>query len=235
MSRVAACGESGRKLDYLVHRADPCGDERAGRFGLGSFERYEVSPGTITFYLGDAPYPGECITRWSAMCPAPFVWRRRSSELLPAARIAVSTRKPFDVLPHGTATHDEYNLTPPSCSIWASGSSVRGSLPRGPTTSRDSSRVPLAGHDLHETVQALFQAALATGQNPRSSSTLRSSRRSCPTSRSISRSSAWRSYRAGEYERSFLVYRATSRRHFSARRRSPVSSTIAISSCDRSK
>ena len=68
----------------------------------GSFERYEVSPGTITFYVGDAPYPGELHYTLVGYVPGTFrVAPTVVRSFYEPQRIAVSTRKTFDVLPHG--------------------------------------------------------------------------------------------------------------------------------------
>ena len=180
----------------------------------GSFERYEISPGTITFYVGDAPYPGELHYTLVGYVPgafhaAPTVVR----SFYQPQRIAVSARKTFDVLSRGTATHDEYKLTPRELFYLGKRLVGKGQFAEGADyLTRLIKQYHLQDTIYHETVQALFQAALATGQNPSIVEYFEIIKEKLPDIEidfpSILRVAL--AYRAlGEYERSFLVYRAT--------------------------
>ena len=169
VSRRHVRGTADQQLDYLVIiEPIPAGASVLADSVRGSFERYEISPGTITFYVGDAPYPGELHYTLVGYVPgafhaAPTVVR----SFYQPQRIAVSTRKIFDVLPRGTATHDEYKLTPRELFYLGKRLVGKGQFAEGADhLTRLIKQYHLQDTIYHETVQALFQAALATGQNP---------------------------------------------------------------------
>ncbi len=96
-------GTVDEQLDYLVVTEPlPAGASVLADSVRGSFERYEISAGSITFYLGDAPYPGALKYTLVGYVPgsfhaAPTVIR----SFYQPQRIAVSTAKSLDVLPKG--------------------------------------------------------------------------------------------------------------------------------------
>ena len=215
VSRRRVRGTADEQLDYLVITEPiPAGASVLADSVRGSFERYEVSPGTITFYVGDAPYPGELHYTLVGYVPGTFrVAPTVVRSFYEPQRIAVSTRKTFDVLPHGTATHDEYKLTPRELFYLGKRLVGKGQFAEGADyLTRLIKQYHLQDTIYHETVQALFQAALATGQNPSIVEYFEIIKEKLPDIEidfpSILRVAL--AYRAlGEYERSFLVYRAT--------------------------
>src|SRR5205807_3246318 len=57
--RDRVTGAKDEQLDYLVYTEPiPAGASVLTESIKGGFERYEITPGAITFYLGDRPQPG---------------------------------------------------------------------------------------------------------------------------------------------------------------------------------
>ncbi len=208
-------GTADEQLDYLVViEPIPAGASVLADSVQGTFERYEISPGSITFYLGDVTYPGALSYTLVGYAPgsfhaAPTVVR----SFYQPQRIAVSTAKAFDVLPRGTASRDEYKLTPRELFEFGKRLVAKGQFAAGAEhLTQLIKQYHLQDAAYRETVQALFKAALATGQDRAIVENFEIIKEKLPDIeidfKSILRVAlAYRSL--GEYERSFLVDRAT--------------------------
>jgi alpha-2-macroglobulin len=208
-------GTVDEQLDYLVLTEPlPAGASVLADSVHGSFERFEISAGSITFYLGDVAYPGALTYTLVGYVPgsfhaAPTVMR----SFYQPQRIAVSTAKSLDVLPKGALSRDEYKLTPRELFEFGKRLVAKGKFAEGADhLTRLLKQYHLQDAPYREAVQALFQAALATGQDQSIVENFEIIKEKLPDVEidfpSILRVAL--AYRAlGEYERSFLVYRAT--------------------------
>ncbi|MBM4091517.1 MAG: tetratricopeptide repeat protein, partial [Planctomycetes bacterium] len=102
------------QLEYLVVTDPiPCGATVIDNSVTGSFERYEIAPGSITFYVGSRQHVGTIQYRLYGYVPGAF--QAAPAVLVNAHRpdqFAVSERKQLTILPPGQETRDEYRLTP---------------------------------------------------------------------------------------------------------------------------
>jgi hypothetical protein len=102
------------QLEYLVVTEPlPSGVTVIEKSISGGFERYELGPGSITFYLGNRRYPGDIQFDVHGYLPGHY---RAGPTLIRDAykpeRLAVSMTKELNVLPLGDKSTDEYRLTP---------------------------------------------------------------------------------------------------------------------------
>jgi alpha-2-macroglobulin len=208
-------GTADEPLDYLVLTEPlPAGASVLADSVRGSFERYEISAGSITFYLGDVANPGPLSYTLVGYVPGSFhVAPTVIRSFYQPQRIAVSTAKSLDVLAKGAVSRDEYKLTPRELFEFGKRLVAKGKFAEGADyLTRLLKQYHLQDAPYRETVQALFQAALATGQDPSIVENFEIIKEKLPDVEidfpSILRVAL--AYRAlGEYERSFLVYRAT--------------------------
>ena len=107
-------GTKDEQLDYLViTESVPAGTVVLKDSIQGSYERYELGAGQITFYLGNQPYPkdihytlvGHLAGQYRTV---PTVVR----SFYRPDRIAVASPQKLAVLDQGSATADKYRLTP---------------------------------------------------------------------------------------------------------------------------
>lgn len=102
------------RYDYLVLTEPiPAGCTVLEDSVRGRFERFELEPGQITFYLGDRRYPEDIQYTLVGYVPGEF---QAPQSILRSfyepASFAVSKTKELRVLSSGTKTTDEYRLTP---------------------------------------------------------------------------------------------------------------------------
>jgi uncharacterized protein YfaS (alpha-2-macroglobulin family)/TolA-binding protein len=102
------------QLEYLVVTEPiPSGATVIERSVQGGFERFDIGPGAITFYVGSRQYPGTI--RYELYGYLPGKYRAAPTVVRNAYRpeqLAVAAAKPLDVLPLGAASADPYRLTP---------------------------------------------------------------------------------------------------------------------------
>jgi uncharacterized protein YfaS (alpha-2-macroglobulin family)/TolA-binding protein len=102
------------QLEYLVVTDPlPSGATVIEQSVKGNFDRYEITPGAITFYIGTRRYVGDI--RYDIHGYVPGSYRAAPTVVRNAYRPeqwAVSQTKPLTVLPLGAVSADEYKLTP---------------------------------------------------------------------------------------------------------------------------
>ncbi|MDA1015036.1 MAG: MG2 domain-containing protein, partial [Planctomycetota bacterium] len=112
--RQGITGQRNERFDYLVITEPvPAGAMVLTESITGSFERYELAPGAITFYVGDEAHPGEI--RYSLVGYLPGKYRTVQTLVRSFYRpdkIAITEPKSLDVLARGEQTKDTYKLTP---------------------------------------------------------------------------------------------------------------------------
>jgi uncharacterized protein YfaS (alpha-2-macroglobulin family)/outer membrane protein assembly factor BamD (BamD/ComL family) len=112
--RRSTTGQPGEQYDYLVlSEPIPAGCTVLDGSVTGPFERYEVSPGKITFYVGAPRYPGDIRYTLVGYVPGSF---RTAQSLLRSfydpSQMAIADAKSLTVLPSTEQSSDEYRLTP---------------------------------------------------------------------------------------------------------------------------
>ncbi|MGH7202702.1 MAG: hypothetical protein ACREJB_19000, partial [Planctomycetaceae bacterium] len=201
--------------DYLVVTEPvPAGTMVLAESIQGGFERYEIGPGTITFYVGDQPRPGTIQYALIGYLPGdyraiPTVVR----SFYQPSQIVVAETKSLSVLPRGEQSQDEYKLTPVELYEFGKRLAAKGRFAEAAehlTPLFQDYR--LQENVYQEVVQLLFRAALETGRNDATVRYFEIIKEKYPEVEidfeSILKVAA--AYRElGEYERSYLVFRAT--------------------------
>ncbi|TWU42711.1 tetratricopeptide repeat protein [Novipirellula artificiosorum] len=112
--RYVASSQRDQPADYLVLTEPiPAGCVVLSESVSGTFERFEIGPGQITFYLGDRQYPGDI--HYTVVGYVPGRYRTPQSVLrsfYEPAHFAVSTEKELQVLGSEGISADEYRWTP---------------------------------------------------------------------------------------------------------------------------
>jgi len=102
------------QLEYLVVTEPiPCGATVIEKSVRGPFERFEVAPGAITFYIGSRAQVGTIQYELYGYLPGKY--RAAPSVIRNAHRpdqLAVAVAKSLEILPSGVASSDKYRLTP---------------------------------------------------------------------------------------------------------------------------
>jgi tetratricopeptide (TPR) repeat protein len=203
------------QLDYLVITEPiPAGTTVLANSIRGSFERYEVSPGQITFYLGDGRYFGDIHYTLVGYLPGSY---RAVPTLVRSfyepGWIAISTTKSLDVLPRGEKSKDEYKLTPVELFEFGRRMGQKkdfdGAHQHLTALFKD---YRLNSQTYQQVVQMLFKIVLELNRNDEIVAYFEIVKEKYPDVEidfpSILKVAA--AYRElGEYERSYLVYRAT--------------------------
>ncbi|HVW38117.1 MAG TPA: hypothetical protein VHB99_12455, partial [Pirellulales bacterium] len=203
------------ELEYLVVTEPlPSGVTVIEQSVQGGFERFEVSPGAITFYIGSRPYvqpiqfdvhgylPGEYRA-------APTIVRNpyRPSQL------AVATPKPLKVLALGAKNGDDYKLTPQELYEYGKRTFAKGDLQSaGAYLTELVSKWQLQPNIYQESVQMLLDCHLAFGPDAQIVLYFELIKEKWPdvelSFEKIMKVGA--AYdKIGEYERSYLVFRST--------------------------
>ncbi|MGA2031376.1 MAG: outer membrane protein assembly factor BamD, partial [Thermoguttaceae bacterium] len=101
-------------LEYLVVTEPiPSGATVIEKSVRGPFERFEIGPGAITFYLGN--HHIQTAIQYELYGYLPGKYRAAPTVVRDAhrpAQLAVAAAKPVEVLPSGTASNDAYRLSP---------------------------------------------------------------------------------------------------------------------------
>lgn len=218
--RQRVTGAKDEQLDYLVlTESIPAGASVLTDSIKGKFELYEIAPGSITFYLGDRPYPGTIQFTLVGYLPgtyrnAPCVVR----SFYQPERIAVAKGLPLEALPRGVKSKDEYKLTPQELYEFGKRlSAKRDYKPAAQYLSQLFKNYRLQDNYYREVVQWLFQAALASndfGDIVQYFEIIKEkfSDIEVPFESILKVGQAY--IEMAEYERGYLVYRATAEASF---------------------
>jgi uncharacterized protein YfaS (alpha-2-macroglobulin family)/outer membrane protein assembly factor BamD (BamD/ComL family) len=208
-------GVRDEQFDYLVVvEPIPAGTMVLRESIRGSFERFEIAPGTITFYVGDMPYPGDI--RYTLVGYLPGSYRAAPTvvrSFYRPERIAIAKSKSLALLARGEKSADEYKLTPVERYEFGKRLIAKGEH----AAASEHLTALFTGWQLkskvyQEVVRLLFTASLAIGKDDAIVEYFEIIKERYPEVEidfdSILRVAA--AYRElGEYERSYLVYRAT--------------------------
>jgi hypothetical protein len=111
--RNAAEGAGAQQEYLLVHETIPSGTEVVADSVTGSFDHYEITPGGITFYLGNWRRPGTIRYELHGVVPGQY---RAAPTLIRNAyrpeQMFVAEAMPLSVIPAGQESSDPYRLTP---------------------------------------------------------------------------------------------------------------------------
>lgn len=200
--------------DYLVYTEPlPAGVSVLTETIRGNFERYEIGANSITFYLGDAAYPEPI--QFDVVGYVPGTYKRRPGvvrSFYDPAKFVVAKAGPLTVLPRGVASQDEYLLTPEEDYQFGKRYFARGDYAKADLhLSRLFKKYKLA--DIYgEVVQMLFQTSLEARRHADVVQYFEIIKEKLPDievsfENILKVADAYREI--GEYERSYLVYRAT--------------------------
>lgn len=208
-------GTPEEQLEYLVLVEPlPCGATVIEQSITGGFERYEISPGAITFFIGNRTHIEPIQFDLHGYLPGQY--RAAPSVLQNAYRpgeLAVSQSKSLTVLPLGRQSIDEYKLTPQE--LFELGK--RHFAKRGFETAKglleDLEKAGTLQAEVHQqSVQMLLDIYLELGPAERIVHYFeivkeRYPATEIPFEKIVKVGAAYD--RIGEYERSYLVFRAT--------------------------
>ncbi|QDT12981.1 tetratricopeptide repeat protein [Planctomycetes bacterium K23_9] len=112
--RHQTTGRVGEQYDYLVlTESIPAGCTILESSITGAFERYAIEPGEIVFHIGDRRHPGDI--RYTLLGYVPGEYRTGQSILrsfYEPSQFAIATTKNLQVLKSTEKTSDQYRLTP---------------------------------------------------------------------------------------------------------------------------
>lgn len=218
--RDRVTGEKDEQLDYLIYTEPiPAGTSVLIESIQGQFERYEIAPGSITFYIGDRPHTGTI--QFSLVGYLPGQYKNVPSfvrSFYQPEKIAVAKGLPLDVLARGAKSKDEYKLTPQE--LYEFGKRLltkRDFKPAGEHLSQLFKTYRLQDQQYREVVQMLFEVALVTNE-PADIIQFFEIIKEKYSDVEVSFENILKVGQAytqlGEYERSYLVYRATAEASF---------------------
>lgn len=208
-------GTKDEQLDYLiVEEPLPAGTSVLRESIRGSFERFEIGAGKITFYIGDAAYPKDIQYTIAGYLPGdyrtvPTVVR----SFYHPGRIAIATASPLAVLPQGEKTKDEYRLSP--VELYHFGTRLLAKdehKAAGVHLTELFTKYRLKPAVYKECVEMLFRTSLATDQHReivRYFEIIKEKYPDVELDFDAIMKVATAYQELGEYERSYLVFRAT--------------------------
>jgi uncharacterized protein YfaS (alpha-2-macroglobulin family)/tetratricopeptide (TPR) repeat protein len=208
-------GTPDEQVDYLiVTEPIPAGTMVLTESITGNFERYELSPGFITFYLGDKQYGGDIRYALTGYLPGDY---KAGPTLVRSfyrpERMAVAERKQLAVLARGEKSKDEYKLSPVELFEFGKRLAAKGDYKGADEHLTKLFRdYRLDPSPYQETVKLLFKTSLELGRKDAIVEYFEIIKEKYPDVEIDYESilKVARSYQdLGEYERSFLVYRAT--------------------------
>jgi alpha-2-macroglobulin len=218
--RNRVTGVKDEQFDYLVYTEPiPAGTTVLRESIQGSFERYEITPGAITFYIGDRPYPGSIQFTLVGYLPGQF---KNVPSVLRSFyqpdRMAVAKDLPLEVLARGGKSQDEYRLSPQE--LYEFGKRL---VARRDYAAAGEYLTPLfrdwrlQDNIYREVVQMLFETALAAnahGDIVQYFEIIKEKYPDVEVSFENILKVAQAYLELGEYERGYLVYRATTEASF---------------------
>jgi tetratricopeptide (TPR) repeat protein len=218
--RDRVTGVKDEQFDYLVYtEAIPAGTTVLADSIRGAFDRYEITPGAITFYLGDRPHLGTI--QFSLVGYLPGTFKNVPSILrsfYQPERIAIAKDLPLAVLARGQKSKDEYRLTPQELYEFGKRLVAKHDY----TGAGEHLRPLFKDYRLHENiyrevVQMLFDVALAANDHGEIVQFFEIVKEKYPDVE-VSFENILKVAKAylelGEYERGYLVYRATAEGSF---------------------
>jgi tetratricopeptide (TPR) repeat protein len=218
--RNRVTGAKDEQLDYLIYTEPiPAGTTILTDTIAGAFDRYEIMPGAITFYLGDRPYLGNI--RFSVVGYLPGQFKNAPSVLrsfYQPDRIAIAKDLPLDVLARGQKSKDEYKLTPQELYEFGKRLAAKGDYAGSAEYLRPLFKdYQLQDNIYREVVQLLFNAALVADHHAEIVQFFEIIKEKYPDVE-VTFADILKVAKAyteiGEYERSYLVYRATAEGNF---------------------
>ncbi len=218
--RDRVTGVKDEQFDYLVYTEPiPAGTSVLTESIRGTFERYEITPGAITFYLGDRPHPGTI--HFSLVGYLPGKYKNVPSILrsfYQPERIAVAKDLPLEVLARGQKSKDEYKLTPQELYEFGKRLVSRHDYAGAGGYLRPLFKdYRLQDNIYREVVQMLFDVALASndyGEIVQYFEIIKEKYPDVEVSFENILKVAQAYLELGEYERGYLVYRATAEGSF---------------------
>ena len=218
--RQAAGSNTLNTRDYLIlTESIPSGCTVLDGSITGTFERYELEPGRIKFYLGNARYPSDI--RYTLIGYVPGQFRTPQtvlSSFYDPSQMAVAGVKSVQVLPAGEVSADEYRLTPDEQYHFGERYLAKGNIEKAHEhLSALFSKWRLDNDKYKNVVQWLFRTSLAKNSHSdvvRFFEIIKEKFSDVEVSfENILKVAA--SYKElSEYERSYLVYRATIQGNF---------------------
>jgi uncharacterized protein YfaS (alpha-2-macroglobulin family) len=203
------------RYDYLVLTDPiPAGCRILDGSVTGSFERYEIQPGQVTFYIGDTRSPGDI--RYTLLGYVPGEFRAPQSILrsfYDPSQFALSTVKKLNVLGSAEQTVDKYRLTPDELYYFGEKHMAKQEYQQAHEhLSQLFADWRLDTDKYKNTVHWLFQSSVAMNSHSDTVKYFEILKERFPdielTFEDILKVA--KSYQEiGEYERSYLVYRAT--------------------------
>jgi hypothetical protein len=209
------------QLEYLVVTEPiPCGATVVPDSVQGPFERYEISPGEITFYVGSRRGIGSI--RYDLLGYLPGEYRSGPTVIRNAYRpdqLVVGEAKALTVLPLGAESKDEYRLTPRELFELGKIESAAANMEAAQKHLEELiEKWNLQPEIYKEAVTTLFNSFLATGAAERIVHYFEIVREKWPAEnipfdKILKVGTAYEEM--GEFERSYLVFRATIESSFS--------------------
>lgn len=214
IGRYNTTGLPNEHRDYLVYTEPlPAGVSVLTETIVGNFQRYEIGPSSITFYLGEENhFPG---IQFQVVGYSAGTYQHRPAVLrsyYDPSFILVSRADPLTVLPRGTASKDTYRLTPVEDYEFGKRYFARGEYKLADEhLTRLLSNYKL-GEIYSEVVQMLFQTSLNASRSADIVKYFETIKEKFPDveisfENILKVAEAYREL--GEYERSYLVYRST--------------------------
>lgn len=218
--RTRYTGQPNEQLDYLVVTEPiPAGTTVLTESISGTFDRYELTPGAITFYLGDRASLGGIHYTLVGYLPGSF---RTAPTLVRSfyqpERIAVTGEKPLTVLNRGAKSVDEYRLSPRELFEFGKRYAAKREYAKAAENLAPLFKAYRLNDDVYrETVQTLFTCVLAANKADDIVQYFEIIKEKYPDVE-VSFENILKVGNAyaqiGEYERSYLVYRATAEAGF---------------------
>ena len=218
--RTNARGTKDEQLDYLVVTEPiPAGTMVLTESIKGSFERYEIQPGAITFYIGDRTHPGNI--HYTLVGYVPGAYRTVPTivrSFYQPDLLVVTEPKPLEVLQRGAKSKDAYKLTPVELHEFGKRLAAKGDHAEASRYLTELFKDYRLKEGIHkEVAQLLFRASLAAGESSEIVDYFEIVKEKYPDVEidfpSILKVGL--AYRdMGEYERSYLVFRATTEASF---------------------
>ena len=203
------------QIDYLVVTEPiPAGATVLTDSITGPFDRYEITPGAITFYIGDRPGLGDI--HYTLVGYLPGRYRSLQTVIRSFYRpgeIAVSSTKDLEVLPRGQESQDAYKLTPVEYYEYGKRYLAKDDHAKAAEHLQTLFRTyRLNAKTYQHVVQMLFQCALANRDHKSIVEYFEIIKERFPEvdikfDEMLQVAASYK--QLGEYERSFLVYRAT--------------------------
>lgn len=215
VSRNDVRGTKDEQLDYLIIEEPlPAGTSVLRESIRGSFERFEVGAGSITFFLGDTARPGPI--HYTLVGHLPGDYRTVPTVVRSFYRpdqIAIAPTDPLAVLAQGEKTKDEYRLSPVELYLFGKRLLAKDEHKvAGGHLTELFTNYRLKPEIYKECVEMLFRTSLATDQHREIVQYFEIIKEKYPDveldfDAIMKVATAYQEL--GEYERSYLVFRAT--------------------------